>query len=370
MARIQTYDFDTTISDDDFILGSDGDNNNSTKNYPVITLKNHIINGLQPEVGGTLKITEVIGDTGENTPQAVINALDPAYAVAPYEIVIVVTDNDEKYIFKKNNDIFGVDETQTVLSDFISLNTNHNIDEVLGFGNTTDSSIIFSAFNATGIINNYQLQYTDNANNSTTFQSNGIISRNSVQNSTSLRLPVSPLNDVIFATPLKTNGTYTLALIDDVKTYTAGTGIQLIGTAFSNTAPDQTVVLNAGSGITISGTYPNFTITANEIETQQKVITYPTDFVGNNYTLTNSDNNFEIIINNGAIAVTITVPSGLSSKIGVGFTQKGTGDVSYIESGTTINNPIGLKIKGQYYQTYLSQEANTDIFFLGGNTKA
>ena len=101
----------------------------------------------------------------------------------------------------------------------------------------------------------------------------------------------------------------------------------------------------------------------------QKVITYPTDFTGTNYTLTNADNNYEIIIDNGATAVTITVPSGLTSKIGVGFTQKGTGDISYTASGTTINNPIGLKIKGQYYQTYLSQELSTNNYFLGGNTK-
>ena len=101
----------------------------------------------------------------------------------------------------------------------------------------------------------------------------------------------------------------------------------------------------------------------------QKVITYPTDFIGTNYTLTNADNNYEIIVNNGATAVSITVPSGLTSKIGVGFTQKGTGDVSYTASGTTINNPIGLKMKGQFYQTYLSQELSTNNYFLGGNTK-
>ena len=63
------------------------------------------------------------------------------------------------------------------------------------------------------------------------------------------------------------------------------------------------------------------------------------------------------------------MPSGLTPKIGVGFTQKGIGDVTYVASGTTINNPIGLKIKGQYYQTYLSQELATNLFYLGGNTK-
>jgi hypothetical protein len=50
---------------------------------------------------------------------------------------------------------------------------------------------------------------------------------------------------------------------------TAGTGISVTGSPITtsgtlnitNTAPDQTVVLNAGTGISTSGTYPNFTIT-------------------------------------------------------------------------------------------------------------
>ena len=190
---------------------------------------------------------------------------------------------------------------------------------------------------------------------------------------------------------------------------TAGTNTSVTGTGtiatpyvINSIAPDQTVVLTQGGATTITGTYPNFTISSTdtntiadgsetkinngtttivsgigtigspyvlEITNLQKVITYPADFTGTNYTLTNADNNYEIIVDNGATAVTITVPSGLTSKIGVGFTQKGTGDISYTASGTTINNPVGLKIKGQYYQTFLSQESNTNLFYLGGNTK-
>jgi hypothetical protein len=51
-----------------------------------------------------------------------------------------------------------------------------------------------------------------------------------------------------------------------VQSVTAGTGITIGGTAtapiITNSAPDQTVVLTAGSGISITGTYPNFTIAA------------------------------------------------------------------------------------------------------------
>ena len=49
--------------------------------------------------------------------------------------------------------------------------------------------------------------------------------------------------------------------------YTAGAGLALNGAEFSNTAPDQTVVLNEGANITITGTYPNFTITGSDSPT-------------------------------------------------------------------------------------------------------
>jgi len=43
-------------------------------------------------------------------------------------------------------------------------------------------------------------------------------------------------------------------------TYTAGTGIDLTSNIITNTAPDQTVVLTNGTGINVTGTYPNFTV--------------------------------------------------------------------------------------------------------------
>jgi hypothetical protein len=42
---------------------------------------------------------------------------------------------------------------------------------------------------------------------------------------------------------------------------TVGTGLNLSAGTLTNNAPDQTIVLTAGTGITTSGTYPNFTIT-------------------------------------------------------------------------------------------------------------
>ena len=42
--------------------------------------------------------------------------------------------------------------------------------------------------------------------------------------------------------------------------YTAGTGINVTGTVITNTSPDQTVTLANGTGIGVSGTYPNFSL--------------------------------------------------------------------------------------------------------------
>ena len=50
--------------------------------------------------------------------------------------------------------------------------------------------------------------------------------------------------------------------------YTAGTGIGIAGTKISNTAPDKIVTLTPGTGITVSGSYPNFKISATSSAAQ------------------------------------------------------------------------------------------------------
>lgn len=71
----------------------------------------------------------------------------------------------------------------------------------------------------------------------------------------------------ISGSPITSSGniTVTNTLPDQTVVLNNGTGISATGTypnfTVTNTAPDQTVVLNAGTGISTSGTYPNFTIT-------------------------------------------------------------------------------------------------------------
>lgn len=71
----------------------------------------------------------------------------------------------------------------------------------------------------------------------------------------------------VTGSPITSSGTLTITNTapDQTVSLTASTGISTSGTypnfTITNTAPDQTVALTAGTGISTSGTYPNFTIT-------------------------------------------------------------------------------------------------------------
>lgn len=125
--------------------------------------------------------------------------------------------------------------------------------------------------------------------------------------------------------------------------------------------------INAGVTTTITGNGTVATPYVVETVNLQRV-----QVVTTNYTIVNTDNNYSLIIDNGAANVTVTVPaSGLDPKFQIGFIQKGTGDITFVASGgVTIQNPTGLKSKGQYYSTFIEKEASTQIYYLLGNTKA
>ena len=68
---------------------------------------------------------------------------------------------------------------------------------------------------------------------------------------------------------LKTNGSGVLTWSNENNpAYIAGTGINITGNTISNTAPDKLVTLTQGSGIAVSGTYPNFNIASTNISSQ------------------------------------------------------------------------------------------------------
>ena len=120
MTKIKLYPIDTNITDDDIVIGSDADNSDITKNYQMSAIRSYVAAGLSPELGGTLKITELVDVNSNTTPEDFINSLSPVVTIASYEVVIVVLDNS-KYILKLQNVVVGIGETPTTASDFILL---------------------------------------------------------------------------------------------------------------------------------------------------------------------------------------------------------------------------------------------------------
>jgi hypothetical protein len=98
----------------------------------------------------------------------------------------------------------------------------------------------------------------------------------------------------VSGSPITTSGTLTITNTapDQTVVLTAGTGINTSGTypsfTVTNSAPDQTVSLTAGTGISTSGTYPSFTIT-NSAPDQTVALTQ-----GGTTTITGTYPNFTI----------------------------------------------------------------------------
>ena len=140
----QAYGDDYNITDEDFLVGSDGDTQEKqAKSYPVGALRDYMLSGLSPLEGGTLRITEYIDTTGNNytTPQAFLNASSPVKVIQQYHVAIVTLFNGEKYLLNKQDITVGVDQVALLSTDFILLDANVN----LGAG-----SKIFKVINVNG----------------------------------------------------------------------------------------------------------------------------------------------------------------------------------------------------------------------------
>lgn len=142
MARIKTYPIDTLVTDKDIILGSDADVFNQTKNFKAETLRDYMLSGLEPEVGGNLKITTITATDEFNlTPEDYFNNLEEPLVVLNYEIIFLIL-NGRTYIFRQNGNTYGIGETQTTSEDFTEIDITsvidanlQDLDSVLNEGN-------------------------------------------------------------------------------------------------------------------------------------------------------------------------------------------------------------------------------------------
>jgi len=136
------------------------------------------------------------------------------------------------------------------------------------------------------------------------------------------------LNEGDNVTVTGTYPNFTVAATDTNTTYTAGAGLLLNGTEFSNTAPDQTVVISEGDNITVTGTYPNFTIASTDTNT---TYTAGAGLLLNGTEFSNTAPDQTVVLNEGDnITVTGTYPN---------FTVAATGDLIATNNLSDLDNP-------------------------------
>jgi len=152
--------------------------------------------------------------------------------------------------------------------------------------------------------------------------------------------------------------TITNSAPDQTVVLTAGTGISTSGTypsfTITNTAPDQTVALTAGTGITTSGTYPSFTITNNDRGSSQNI--FKNLAVSGQSTIV-ADNNDD----------TLTVASGT----GISLTTNSVSDTLTItntapDQVVSISAGTGISVSGTYPSFTVTNTAPDQVVSITG----
>lgn len=125
--------------------------------------------------------------------------------------------------------------------------------------------------------------------------------------------------------------------------FSSGTGISLVSGVISNTAPDQTVTLSEGTGIGITGTYPNFTISSTA--------TTPTIYSNvsrpiNNTTFTISNTKQSTVVYTISISCTSTLLNSASGKVVLQYsTDGGSTWVTVDEISNTVSGVASTNIQ-------------------------
>ena len=148
------YVFKDPISLNDYVIGSDSElSNKKTKNFKMKDIRDFLIAGLSPEVGGTLKITEIEYNGVLTSPADVANAINPAYLVSQYEF-LVLNVNGNKYVLKLQDLTIGIGQTAIVDADFINF---------IGFTKLGDGTPILKGYNtSTKLQEFYAIKSTGN----------------------------------------------------------------------------------------------------------------------------------------------------------------------------------------------------------------
>lgn len=143
---------------------------------------------------------------------------------------------------------------------------------------------------------------------------------------------------------------------NDALNFVAGTGIILNASTvpstdairITNSAPDQTVVLNEGTGIDVTGTYPNFTIANTD--------------PGSAVTLTSAGIATESLVNDGVGPALAT--KGLKANTGISLTSTAT-DITITNTAPNVDQFLWLTFEGDT-GVAIAATTTTDVLTVAG----
>lgn len=333
ISNTTAYKIKSPLSLNDFAVGTNNESNVSgfakgqTISMGLAELRDLFLSGLSPETGGTLKITEIEIANLDTDVATTVNAIDPPYEIERYELVFF---NIEGQIFlcKKTNQTIGDGETALTNDDFIEFPVSVGPAGTNGTNGSVWRNGSGAPSNSLGANGDYYLNTTN--------------------------------SDVY----LKSTGTY--SIVTNIKGATGNNGANGKGI---------TSITKTGT----SGLADTYTITYTDASTTTFTVTNGADgnFVNvqdltktTSFILQSTDNKKTLFVENGASDITITVPSGLPSAFYAVIVRKGSGNITFATSGTTIYNPTGMKIDMRYDLVVIEQEGATNVFGLFGNTKA
>ena len=186
-------------------------------------------------------------------------------------------------------------------------------------------------------------------------------------------------------------GTYVLAGTKNgvdlpVKGLSAGSGISMAddGSKITVTCDITQAEINTlgtiGSGYTLVATKSGLELRIKTISVTGANVTETSDDLAihiwgrdtktTDFTLDSTYDKKTIWINNGLNDVDITLPLGLSADFAVAVIQLGTGNVTFVKSGTLING-LEYLIEGENKQVWLERSpVGAETYSLLGNTKA